>query len=94
MSDRLRTWIVVGLASLLVWIPEAAWACAVCTAGRDDETRTAFLLTTVFLSVLPLIMIGGMAWWLTWHARAQERSPAGEERPVRLSPVSRASSSP
>ncbi len=49
-------------------LPEAADACSVCYAGAE-ESRKAFLLTTVLLSVLPLGMIGTLAWWVWRCAR-------------------------
>ena len=58
--------------ALLGAAPRAAEACSACTVGRDDETRFAFLATTVFLSVLPLAMVGGLLWWLRRRARALE----------------------
>jgi hypothetical protein len=60
------------LGTLLLSWPEAARACAVCFSGRGDETRQAFALTTVFLTVLPLLAIGGMVLWLRKRARQLE----------------------
>lgn len=51
----------LALAALL---PRAAQACAVCFSG-SDESRLAFILTTVLLTVLPLTMIGGAIYWVT-----------------------------
>ncbi|GMV06017.1 MAG: hypothetical protein AMXMBFR53_22940 [Gemmatimonadota bacterium] len=60
---------VVALAlALLVLLPEAAWACPVCFDPRD-ENRVAFLATTVFLSLVPLGMVGGLGLWLRKRAR-------------------------
>ena len=70
-----------ALVTLLVLAPRAALACSVCMAGRDDETRAAFLLTTLFLTLLPLALIGGVVWWLTRRARALE-----QQRSVGASP--------
>ncbi len=65
--------LVAALAvAALVITPQVASACAVCTAGRDDETVAAFLGTTAFLSVLPLALIGGFVWWLRRRIRALE----------------------
>ncbi len=77
-----------ALVALLVLAPRIALACPVCMAGRDDETRTAFLLTTLFLTVLPLALIGGFVWWLTRRARTleQQRSASGTAAP-RLDPA-------
>ncbi len=55
--------------ALLCWVPASAWACAVCVTGQEDETRNAFLLTTVFMSALPLAMIGSIVGWLLWRVR-------------------------
>ena len=61
----------IAALALAAWVaaPELARACAVCTAGRDDETQAAFLGTTAFLSVLPLALIGGFVWWLRRRVR-------------------------
>ena len=52
-------------------VPEAASACSVCYVGAE-ESRKAFLLTTVFLSLLPLGMIGTFGWWLWRRIREGE----------------------
>jgi hypothetical protein len=56
-------------ASSAVW-PGVASACAVCFSGRTDETRVAFGLTTAFMTLLPLIVIASVVWWLRRRARA------------------------
>ncbi|HXV36771.1 MAG TPA: hypothetical protein VEC18_06470 [Myxococcota bacterium] len=60
-----------SLAALLV--PSLAAACAVCFTGRTDETRVAFLATTVLLTALPLAMIGSLVWWLRRRAQQLEQ---------------------
>jgi ABC-type spermidine/putrescine transport system permease subunit II len=57
--------------------PSLAAACAVCFTGRSDETRVAFLATTVLLTALPLAMIGSLVWWL--RRRAQQLAPRATE---------------
>jgi hypothetical protein len=72
----------IAIVSLLVWLfPRISAACSVCYGG-DEESRTAFILTTVFLSVLPLAMIGSLVWWLWRAASRAERER--EARPVAL----------
>jgi hypothetical protein len=65
-------------ACVICWIavaaPRVALACSVCTAGREDETQSAFRLSTLFLSVLPLAMFGGFALWIWRRARQRERA--------------------
>lgn len=60
-------WIAVAVLAVAA-VPELAQACAVCGAGRE-ENRMAFLLTTLFLSVVPLLAIGGIVVWLRHRAR-------------------------
>lgn len=43
--------------ALLVLVPVAAWACPVCFSG-SPRIREAFFNTTIFLSFLPLGLIG------------------------------------
>lgn len=59
--------VAVALAALA--LPGAAAACAVC-AGGGEESRSAFIWTTVMLSVLPPAMVGGLVWWL-WRLHRQ-----------------------
>ena len=63
-----------AIVALLVQAPRVAAACAVCSAGREDETRLAFLLTTILLSVLPPLAVGGTVWWIVRRARTLETS--------------------
>lgn len=78
--SSLRTLAAACVAALLAAAPRAAEACAVCGAGRDEENRAAFLLTTAFLSLLPLVMVGGFVWWL--RRRARELEAGGEAEPA------------
>jgi hypothetical protein len=50
------------LACLILVSPSVAEACAVCFSGRSDEQREAFLITTGFLTFLPLILLGCAVW--------------------------------
>jgi high-affinity Fe2+/Pb2+ permease len=84
--SRLELWIGAVVAALLATAPSVAVACSVCSAGRDDETRAAFLATTGLLSFLPLVLIGGLVWWLRRRARELERAAS-------LDALSRTSSS-
>ena len=65
--------------ALVLALPGWAAACAVCAPG-DEESRSAFIWTTVMLSVLPPGMVGGLVWWL-WRQhreRAQSAPPFGD----------------
>ncbi len=64
-------------AALLSSAPTIAQACSVCLTGREDDNRIAFLTTTVFLSVLPLAILGGVVYWV-WR-RARDESHRGAQ---------------
>jgi hypothetical protein len=53
-------------------LPRIAPACAVCFSGRD-ESRFAYVFTTVLLSALPLVALGGFFAWARWRTRALAR---------------------
>lgn len=52
----------LAFALATLW-PALAQACPVCFS-LSPRSRWAFLGTTIFLSLLPLGMIGGGLWWL------------------------------
>lgn len=69
-----------ALGSVCLWAaPRLSLACAVCGFGRE-ENRMAFLLTTVVLSVLPLMSIGGVVFWIWRQARLQAQEIRSPER--------------
>jgi hypothetical protein len=70
----------LALGALLL-LPEVAHACPVCFDSRD-ENRQAFLVTTAFLTLLPLGMVTGAGLWLRKRAReAAASDEAGLEPP-------------
>jgi hypothetical protein len=71
---------MAGLAVFALLAPRAVQACAVCSAGRDDESNTAFLISTVFLSVLPLAGLGTLVFVL-WRRiqRLEAEAPTGPD---------------
>jgi hypothetical protein len=73
-----RPWIVALALLLLLALPDAAHACPVCFDPRE-ENRFAFLATTVFMSLVPLGMVGGVGLWLRKRAREVKRL-ASEDR--------------
>ena len=68
----MRLWALRILALLIVASPSVAQACAVCFSGRSDEQREAFLITTVFLTFLPLILLGLAIGWFVRRVRRIE----------------------
>jgi len=70
-------WAVV--ATLVIWSPRIALACPVCMAGRDDESRTAFVIATAFMTFMPFLLIGGAIAWL-WRRMAQREQDHQEAK--------------
>ena len=48
---------------LLLALPDVVNACAVCGAAAD-RNNSAFIVTTILLSLLPLSLIGAGLWWV------------------------------
>jgi hypothetical protein len=65
----------------LVLLPDAARACSVCYGGAE-ESRRAFLLTTVLLSLLPLSMFAALGWWVWRSALRSEAEAAPPASPT------------
>jgi hypothetical protein len=67
------------LASVLMALsaPEAAMACSVCFSATE-QNRMAFLGTTIFLSLLPLFLIGTVSVVLWRRSRALADSASDE----------------
>lgn len=69
-----RSWLLLALLLVLA-TPEAALACPVCFDPRE-ENRLAFLLTTIFLSLLPLGLVAGVGLWIRRRWREAEEAEA------------------
>ncbi len=84
MIRSVQAMLLCALAVVLA--PAAALACAVCTGG-GEESKTAFILTTIGMSVAPLAMLGALGWWIWRRVRAVEserQTTASPERPAHL----------
>ncbi len=72
---------IAGLgAALCLGAPELAQACSVCMSGTEEANRLAFILTTIFLSTLPLVMVGSVLGWLWRRTRQLEREAKNKLR--------------
>lgn len=65
---------VLVAAVLALAVPATLHACAVCFDAKEAN-RAAFLATTVFMSLLPLAMAGGLVVWLRRRQREMRREP-------------------
>jgi len=72
---------------LLLALPDVAQACAVCGAAVD-RNKSAFVGTTILLSLLPLAMLGAGLWWVGRHRNLSEEFADREAGvPVRGQPT-------
>ncbi len=70
---------LVGLVMLaFVALPDVAHACAVCF-DATDENRQAFIVTTAFLTLLPLGMVTGAGLWLRRRIRERDAEDSTSE---------------
>jgi hypothetical protein len=53
---------------------QPALACAVCFSGRD-ESRIAYLLTTLVMTALPILALGAGIYWVVKKASAGDSAP-------------------
>lgn len=70
---RRGTLVLIALST-----PAAASACSVC--GQNGPGQGNFLVPTIFLSLLPLAMVGAGLLWLRRRVRAMERAEAPPAR--------------
>ena len=70
MKRLLRAW--AGFSAVgAAWVADSALACPSC-ASPLEENRQAFVDTTIFLTVVPLMMIGGLIWWIRRKSRERD----------------------
>ncbi len=65
---RLARAIVAAAVVAMAWGADLAFACPSC-ASPLEENRQAFVDTTVFLTLVPLMMVGGFVWWIRHKTR-------------------------
>ena len=76
--------LLVGV--LLLAVQNSAFACAVC-GSQDEKAAGTYLAMTVFLSLLPLSLLGGvgyMVWRAAKQAAAQDKENASDWRDLTL----------
>jgi hypothetical protein len=66
--------LVVTLAFLV--LAGSADACAVCFQAKTDASRIAFIASTAAMTALPLVVIGGLVWWVRKRFRAESDATA------------------
>jgi hypothetical protein len=66
--------------------PSVTWACAVC-GSAEEKASGAYLAMTVFLSLLPLSLIGGVGFYLWKRSQQIARENAELVQPEQSSPA-------
>ncbi len=51
-------------AIVILIIPSLANACPMCQGGPSEDTITAYKVVTLMLTSLPLLLGGGIFWWV------------------------------
>jgi len=49
--------------AVLALIPAAGWSCPSCMVG-DPKTASTYFGMTLIMSALPLLLVGGLGYWL------------------------------
>lgn len=80
---RRMHWLMAGFAMLLVLLPQVSSACPVCLGSQEEDVKLAFILTTAFMTVLPLAMLGCAIWWYVRHLLEREREYEAERQLAR-----------
>ena len=61
------------LTVLFSSLPAQVWACSLCLS-ENEESRIAFIGTTILLTLLPLAVFGGTVRWIVRRAEANREA--------------------
>jgi cbb3-type cytochrome oxidase subunit 3 len=61
--------LLLGATAFALALPDAARACPMCVSAQDEAVQTAFAVASLFMTAMPLSVIGGFVWWLRRRAR-------------------------
>lgn len=56
-------------------------ACAVCGAGENDPSRGAYVWMSIIVSLIPLLLLGGIVGYVVMKTRAAESEEKVAEKP-------------
>jgi hypothetical protein len=76
-----RDLILRALGLMLGFIAGVAHACPVCFSAKDEAQRQALFDTTIFLTLLPLALIGGFIYWVARRVRRLDGEQPADEAP-------------
>jgi hypothetical protein len=63
-----------AIAFAILLSPQLSLACPVCGTAADEQSKTAFIVSTAFMTLFPLMMIGLVAWWFVRRIREVEKA--------------------
>ncbi|MCG8555889.1 MAG: hypothetical protein MJD61_11480 [Proteobacteria bacterium] len=71
--------VLLGLliGSFVLGMPDLCHACPVCFQAQNDDNRVAFLVTTIFMTATPLVLIAVAVWWFRRRMKQLEREARG-----------------
>ena len=75
LMTKLGAILIPLAAAIMTYAPTLAHACAVCF-DSEDNNRQAFVDTTIFLTILPLLMLGLGIYLVVRRVRKAEREEA------------------
>jgi hypothetical protein len=67
-----RTPLAIAVVAGVALLAGSAEACPVCFQAKNDASRVAFIVTTGFMTGLPLLLVGGVAWWVRRQFRSAD----------------------
>ncbi len=70
--SKVNGWLSALVVAAILWSPTLAEACAVCWSGREDASRTAYIIGTAFMTLMPFVLVGTLLWWLRGFLRKSE----------------------
>ena len=74
MKNRLAAW---AITTAVLFAPRVSEACAVCSF-RDDGTQKGFMIGTLFMTLLPFVVIGSILLVVRWRLRRAAAAAAAQ----------------
>ena len=62
--------LLTAIGAIILALPASIEACAVCGLSGTRDSWLAYLVMTLVMSALPLVMIGGVAFWVYRRSKA------------------------
>jgi hypothetical protein len=76
-----------ALFAFALLVGNAAMACPVCGQQTTDKNQAAYMDMTVFMSLTPLLAMGGVVLWIYWRVKQAEKAEQSPPEPLPSSPA-------